>query len=185
MTLQRRFIPMDEDSQEYRLHNALFSTVHSLYRRDALECKDSTFILINSFVGRKASRGRIRLITGIYSVLSPLSRDLSSPKKPSRTLAKEKEMPQPLEANKGRGGSPLCLSLSVLATPSHGIIMLTFSLCPAYACKCPSRDHSDSCWELCMTMTMTPIIVGWLLRVFLPCPVLNSALRWEPYENST
>lgn len=78
MTLQRRFIPMDEDSQEYRLHNALFSTVHSLYRRDALECKDSTFILINSFVGRKASRGRIRLITGIYSVLSPLSRDLSS-----------------------------------------------------------------------------------------------------------
>lgn len=148
---------MDEDSQECHLHNALFSTVHRLYRGDALERRDSTFILINSFVGRKASRGSIRLITGIYSVFSPLSRDLSSLLRSLHRLLQRKRNATAFGGEQGeRGGSPLCLLLSVLATSSSDTIMLTLSLCPAYACKCPSRDRSDSYWEQCMTMTMTP-----------------------------
>lgn len=126
---------MDEDSQECRLHNALFSTVHRLHRREALECRDSTFILINSFVGRKASRGSIRLITGIYSVLSPLSRDLSSLLRSLHRLLQRKRNATAFGGEQGeRGGSPLCLLLSVLATPSRDIIMHSTLQCSHSAC---------------------------------------------------
>lgn len=107
-------------------------------------------------MGRKASRGRICLITGIYSVFSPLSRDLSSLlKKSSQALAKEKKCHGLWRQTRGGRSLPLCLSLPVLATPSYGTVMPILSLCPAYACKSPSRGHRDGYWEPRVTMTMT------------------------------
>lgn len=113
---------MDGDSQEYSLRRTEFSAVRGLYRRDALEWKDSTFILINSFMGREASRERIHLITGIYSVFSLLSRDLSSLLRSLHRLLQRKKNATAFGGKQGEtGGLPLCLLFSVLATPSHGL----------------------------------------------------------------
>lgn len=83
-----------------RLSRAEFSAVGNLFRRDALECEASTFILINIFMGRKPSQGRIRLIIGVCSVLLLLSYcPMLTLKKPMWILAKEKELTQPLEGD--------------------------------------------------------------------------------------
>lgn len=139
---------MGEDSQEDSLCRAEFSAVCILDRRDALKCKDSAFLLINSFVGRKASGTSICLITGIYSVFSPFSRDLSSLLRSLHGLLQRKRNATAFGGKQQEtGGLPLRLSLSVLATPSRGIIMLTLSLCPACACRSPSRARRDEYWE--------------------------------------
>lgn len=184
MTPQRSFIPMDEGSQEYSLHRGEFSAVCILYGRDALGRKDSAFLLINSFVGRRASGARICLITGIYSVFSLFSRDLASRPKSLHGLLRRKRNATAFGGKQGEtGGLPLRLLLFMLATPSHGILMRTLSLCPAYACKSPSRGHRDDYWEtvhgsdkddhLCDGADECPT---------LPHPVRNSALRWEARE---
>lgn len=86
-----------------------------------------------------------------------------------------------LQAHKGRHTLSLCLLISVPATLTQDV-MLTPSLCPAYARKSPSRDPSEGTyWETYITVTPTYVMAVVSVPT-LPHPVLNPVLRWEPCE---
>lgn len=137
------------------MSRAEFSAVRNLFRMDALECEASAFILINIFMGRKPSQGRIRLITGVCSLLFLLGYcPVLTLKQPMWTLAKEKELPQPPERDprqtRGNRHSPvLPLGFLVDNTARGHDACTQFVSCVSLHTS-PSRDHSeDTYWETC------------------------------------
>lgn len=135
-------------------------------------------------MGGKPSQGKMRSITGIYSVLLLPSCTLSSLLRSlCGFLQRERKChslwKETTDKQEKTDSLSLCLLLSVLATPPQSVIMLTLSCCPAYAYKSPSGDHTQE-----TTMTVTPTYVMPMMSVpTLPHPILNTTLRWESCEN--